>query len=219
MISLQTQHEYHLLNLDHTTLTSLIKRGLLNIVLYGGGSTLRSDPLPLYITFFWQKMYPFSTYLPLKMLPLTSVPVNKNKSLKKESYCNFRLTVFWGAHNTGIINKLKLNTRNKGLLFKTFWLSALRSVLTEAISAWTGLYYSWISDLWIAWILRKVSLFCGTYLYSWGPIILEYVPPPPPPHRVLDTPLLEASVLLSPISCFQPEWIIKQNGKDNYGVN
>ena len=47
MISLQTQHEYHLPNLDHTTLTSLIKRGLLNKVLHGGGSTLRSDPLPL----------------------------------------------------------------------------------------------------------------------------------------------------------------------------
>ena len=99
-------------------------------------------------------------------LPLAtfgSERVHRNKLLKKESYCNFRLTVLWGAHKPGIINKLKLNTRNKALLFKTFWLSALRSVLTEAISAWTGLYYSWIPGLWIAWILRKVSLFCGTY--------------------------------------------------------
>ena len=59
MISLQTQHEYHLLNLDHTTLTSLIKRGLLNKVLYGGGSTLRSDPpLTLLYTIFLTENVP-----------------------------------------------------------------------------------------------------------------------------------------------------------------
>ena len=55
-------------------------------------------------------------------------------------------------------------------------------------------------------------------LVQLGPHYTGVCTPPPPPHRVLDSPLLEASVLLSPISCFQPEWIIKQNGEDNYGV-
>ena len=118
----------------------------------------------LFFKILQNEIWKFGRNLPLATFG--SERVNRNKLLKKESYCNFRLTVLWGAHNPGIINKLKLNTRNKALLFKTFWLSALRSVLTEAISVWTGLYYSWIPALWIAWILRKVLLFCGTYLYS-----------------------------------------------------